>query len=507
MSATRGPAGPLSSSTTTSHDRRTAAAARPARVVALGSARGGVGRSTLCVELARALARHDQTVLLVEVDPRGQPLATLLDLPAPAVVERSTAPTAFRTAPGETNISGVSLVGLCDGPDLAHRLDDPLRTLDQVRELMLRLHQSSFDWVILDLPAGLARGGLALFVAADVPLMVSTSEPSALVGSASFLRGCLLASVAQQQDAELTRQVEALAARAPQRWTFADLHNELDAMRAAALEEACERLGVGLLLNQVREASEHEQALALCHAWALTLGVWPRFQGGIVYDDRRWFFARRLAPANHHPRDESLAGDADRLARSLLELDWQAWGAPSTCLPTVDPSLEPQVFLDVANEPGANIRQRYRRLWEGYRRDPGLVSCVVDAPARARALSLLETAYRRITLDEEAADAAAAAGPGAAEVTRSSPSLRQHPGQRIRLARMRQGLGLRELSLRTRVGVKHINAIEACIVRELPSRVYLKAYLAEIATTLGLDPQRLAADYLAHIEGEATGED
>ena len=74
----------------------------------------------------------------------------------------------------------------------------------------------------------------------------------------------------------------------------------------------------------------------------------------------------------------------------------------------------------------------------------------------------------------------------------------RRPGSLAAFARA--GLGLRELSLRTRVSVKHIEAIESANRRELPARVYLKAYLNEIARTLGLEPGAIVDDYIKRLQ-------
>jgi cytoskeletal protein RodZ len=73
---------------------------------------------------------------------------------------------------------------------------------------------------------------------------------------------------------------------------------------------------------------------------------------------------------------------------------------------------------------------------------------------------------------------------------------RHDPGRPIADARVNAGLGLRELSLRTKIGLRYLEAIERFDVADLPRPVYLRGYLREIARALDLDPDPLTDAYL-----------
>ncbi len=498
------------------------------RVLALASGKGGVGRTMLMLELAHALSRREQRVLIVDLNPQGLAVTTALAMETPkASAHMGTRDDLWRGRI-ETPIAGVSLAML--HPNLASlalsESGDWSRSEERAqgvatRRLINQVRAVPVDWVILDLPAGYSTGLATLFLSVDLPILVTTPEPASLVGATQFLRLCAVEAIrshtAVNYAAPLLEEMNA----SPDSWDFVQLFRGAESDRSrGVLMEACTRVRIGLLVNQVREGSESQQALALCHAWAMDVGIWLRLLGTVHYDDRRWFYARRIAPAAHHPRDESIAGDVEQVTRLLLDLDWQRWSEPPPCLPCVDPEGDPAIFLDLPDGTLTELKQRYRRLWEGYRRDNGLVSFVMDDAGRERTVGLLERANRQAAVEgnsgsslprvESAVVAAETAAIGSKSEARTPneepksaplPSGGKHPGARLRLARLERSLGLRELSLRTRVGVKHIGAIENMSQRDLPSLAYLRAYLADIAKVLGLDAEAVVEEYVAELDG------
>ena len=70
------------------------------------------------------------------------------------------------------------------------------------------------------------------------------------------------------------------------------------------------------------------------------------------------------------------------------------------------------------------------------------------------------------------------------------------PGHRIRRLRKANGMNLRELSLRTKIGIKYLQAIESADLEILPRPVYLRGYLREIAQVFDMDDAQLIEQYL-----------
>jgi len=135
---------------------------RPLRVIAVGGARGGVGKTVIAANLGLYFASIGRRVVLVDADPAGASLHTCLGTAAPAPLSRvrrsqrgegnkSLVP---EEALRETAIRGLRLlhIGL-DEPGSVGRSERTVRLLSGLREL-------DAEYVIVDLGVGLGRDTL-----------------------------------------------------------------------------------------------------------------------------------------------------------------------------------------------------------------------------------------------------------------------------------------------------------------------------------------------------------
>ncbi len=158
-----------------------------ARVLALASGKGGVGKTNLAANLAIALAGAGRRVLLVDADlglanvdlvlgrsrRAGTDLAHVLAgrMPLERIVQEG--PAGIHWIPGASHMPAVSAV---DEPRREALLDG-LTTLEQVH-----------DFLLLDTPAGIGRGVLHLARQADELLLVTTPEPPAMMDAYALLK-------------------------------------------------------------------------------------------------------------------------------------------------------------------------------------------------------------------------------------------------------------------------------------------------------------------------------
>ena len=73
-------------------------------------------------------------------------------------------------------------------------------------------------------------------------------------------------------------------------------------------------------------------------------------------------------------------------------------------------------------------------------------------------------------------------------------------GDLLRQVRLAKGLSLVQLADRTRIGVKHLENVEADRYDALPAAVYLRGILMNVARELGLDGLRVSKSYLTFVE-------
>ena len=145
------------------------------RVIAVASAKGGVGKSTVATSLARGLAERGEEVGLFDADIHGPNVPELLDAEGPV-----TATEDGRAAPVTAGGCSVMSIGLIDN-------DAPIAwrgamAHEALLDLLGDTAWGDLDTLILDLPPG--TGDIVLTTLQDVPVdgvvLVSTPYPTAV---------------------------------------------------------------------------------------------------------------------------------------------------------------------------------------------------------------------------------------------------------------------------------------------------------------------------------------
>jgi flagellar biosynthesis protein FlhG len=155
------------------------------RSIAITSGKGGVGKTCITVNLARALARGGRRVLLIDADLGLANVDTLLGLHPRATLRQVVA--------GERALEDV----LIDGPGgikivpAASGFEDMARLGG--REICFLLAQfdalaRDFDVALIDTGAGISPAVLCFALAADEKLIVTTPEPTALTDAYALLK-------------------------------------------------------------------------------------------------------------------------------------------------------------------------------------------------------------------------------------------------------------------------------------------------------------------------------
>jgi flagellar biosynthesis protein FlhG len=380
------------------------------QVVAFGGGKGGVGRSTLCAEVARSLARREERILCVDAAWAAPSLHTLMNACEPPSVSH-----AGQSVPlgqqgshiadfiEETETDNVWLTSLAAArefpylrPDLsAYGLIDQLHTLD-------------FDWVFLDLSPGLDPFEVGLFALSDLPILVGAPEPGAVRVTTQFLRSALLQAVRYHPDATAYREeIQDLLLRQK-------LDVSLDSLMAdiaseplrEIVRESAEHFEPYLVVNLVREGAEQDLGFVISHAWYRAVGIFPRPLTAVDYENRRWFYHRRTTGTNTVRSDEALSRDIETLAQMVLDVSAVDARYPRP-IPGGD-DIHPALRLGISEDSSRNdVRQHCRRLWEGYKRERAIDAIFEDETTRSAIAEELETLYRKVlTLPNDTFDTA-----------------------------------------------------------------------------------------------------
>ncbi|MBU6160122.1 MAG: helix-turn-helix domain-containing protein [Myxococcales bacterium] len=455
------------------------------QLIAISGGGGGCGRSTIAAELARLALRKGKRVLAVDADLDHPSLMVRFDFESsePSGRLSGVLPTAFWSAEGDTDRRrpDVTALGLT-GSGTRYRAPLSGRAvIDVLREL-------DYDLIIIDTASTLDSLSLDLTVFADVPVILCSTEPVSLAAATRFVRATvftamravagtpgLQSAVADTEDALFPR------------WSLQDLFDAAERHGTTDLvNEALHRFEPLLLLSQTRESAERELGQVIALAWWYLTGVRPRVVGAIDHDPRRWFHLRQgqLTPTLG---SESGSGvQFEEVARRILDPSETLREQPRKRLPGTPAGLF-LLGMD-PNAPAPEVRLMYRRLWEGVRRDHVGTQRLLFPALRERLIADLETANRelQVWLTERPTT----------QVPAVPSRPRAQPGQSIRDARTARNVSERELSLRTKIGLKALKAIEDFDTRELPRATYLRQYLKEIALALDIDPEPLLDTYL-----------
>lgn len=492
------------------------AAAKAVRVLAVGGAKGGVGKSTLAANLSLYLATIGRRVVAVDTDPAGANLHTCLGVdPVPSIDWRKHSGEQGKDAPlAEEALASTPFRGL---QILRAGIDEPAISTAQARRrsrVLGRLQELDADYAVVDLGDGVGSPVLDAYLAADVAVFVTVPEPTAIENTHQFLRGAFVRHVVKQLSdresrRELRRRLRELG-RAP---APLDLLRSLEMERhplADVVQDSLERFQPYIVINQTRTRADLELGSALTSVTRRRFGLRIHYLGHIDSDDTVWSCLRSRRPLLLESPGTKSSKKIEKIARRLLSID--AGKLPRHTVPNV-PRDSHHDLLEV--ERGATdeeIRRAYKRCKEIYAAESlacyGLASRdelerlrsrldeatdVLLDPARRRPyeLSIFPPAPEPKRRDPEA-ELMTEPPPAPPEITPDTV----FTGPLLKAVRESKRITLREISDRTKIGTSYLHAVEADRFGALPAVVYLRGFVTEMAKCLDLDAAQVSRTYV-----------
>ncbi|MGM0556272.1 MAG: helix-turn-helix domain-containing protein [Myxococcota bacterium] len=370
------------------------------KVVAFGGGKGGTGRSTLCAETARSIARHGNRVLCIDASWSCPTLNVLLhaeeprvdfkNVDQPPIGHESAHVADFIVDTKNAQIWLMSIASARQFPYVRPRLGADV--------FLSQLHELDFEWILIDLPAGLDPFHVGLFTLSDVPLLTCTPEPAAVRLSTQYLRSAFYQAIGYHPDAhEAPDAVLEMLYEQPLNMNLETLLESARRNEAAhdVVLDTARRFEPYVVVNLVREGAERDLGSVLCHAWYEELNIFPRMLTSVDYEDRRWFYNRRTTGTGPSRGDEAFSKDTEALARRMLDISLVDARFPRP-VPT-NPDAHPAVRLGISPDIGrSEVRQHCRRLWEGYRRESTIGLVFSDPDKRMEIAEELEKLYRKV---------------------------------------------------------------------------------------------------------------
>ncbi len=495
------------------------------RTIAVGGGRGGVGKSLLAVNLGVYVAQLGRSVLLIDADPAGAALHTVLGIEFPNTPD-----------PGEdtdedeplvalpTQVPGLQLVpqGYRIGSPVPVRPGRKPRWARQVQKL-------DVDYVILDLGAGTSPATLDLFLGADISICVAAPEPPAIEATYRFTRALFQRTMrrALGKDRFKMRLLERAEAElgplpAPQDLvrTVARYDSSLGELSASELVKLRPRL----VVNNGRLRGDTELGPAMCDMAERYLGVHFDYVGHIEQDDAVWLSVQHRRPLLIDSPTSKSARNLERIARRVLALSTtreQPQRAPALSLVPGDPNLY-DVLWTHQSASDEDLRRAYKRQKELYQPGSLPLTSLMRGEQLRTEQSRVEEAHDTLLdpLRRKAYDASVfpaerteaprrnAALDGALEAERSMLQKElsreingetEFTGILLRKVREAQGIELSEIAKLTKISSSHLQAIEAEKFSELPALVYARGFVQQLAKFLKLDATQVSKTYLRRL--------
>jgi len=159
---------------------------RMGRCVAVGSGKGGVGKTWFAITLAHALARGGRRVLLFDADLGLANIDIQLGLvPALALGSVVSGTATLEDAIAHFVPGGFDVLAGCSGSGSLATIEPA--ALDRLLTLLM-VAAARYDTVLLDLGAGLDRSVRRMAAWADTLLVIATEEPTSLTDAYATLK-------------------------------------------------------------------------------------------------------------------------------------------------------------------------------------------------------------------------------------------------------------------------------------------------------------------------------
>lgn len=157
---------------------------RRARTISITGGKGGVGKTSIALKMAKLLAKADFKVLLIDCDTNLSNTAVKLGLPVTDYfMDLVTAKRSFEDC---LHIDGnFHLLSACNGNVELFERD---LEFDRLLIDVISAHERDYDYILLDCPAGLTKTSLTLNAYSDQRVIVVTPDRASITDSYSLMK-------------------------------------------------------------------------------------------------------------------------------------------------------------------------------------------------------------------------------------------------------------------------------------------------------------------------------
>ena len=476
-----------------------------AKLIALAAGRGGTGRSLLAANFAVYLAQSGKKVVALDADPAGGPLHQLLGANRPprgfGDLLRGKA-TGLGELISDTPVAGVGLIA---GDGSAFGAARPRMT---AKVTLAAIAALDVDYVVLDLGSPDSTLTLDLWLASDIPILVTTPDPASIEATYRFAKSAFVRRLRTTRG--LDRVIPNQGGPAP---GALDLYRAIKESGGPAerLAHEIRRYRPTFIVNETRTLPDQKLGSFMATAARRRLGHSLEYLGHVESDETVWLAARRRRSLIAEYPDGKASKNIERLGRRLLSLD----GERERERPSTGPlrTEDEQTYYEILEtEPGVSdeeIRRAYRTVKDNYASGSSVIAGLYDdhelAALHARINAAHDTLFapdRRRLYDLALPEAdLARAVRAAAAVTRPAVGTRASAGAAVEdrpdaseavidpaaevtgafLKKVREirGLELNDIAQRTKISERYLRALEDEQFADMPAAVYVRGYVTE----------------------------
>ena len=500
-------------------------------ILSFGAPTGGLGTTLLAVNLGIQLAKKGRSVLVADLALTEASCHLALGVLKPErhlghVLQKG--PTSAKDALVPTSVHNLTLLaGHPESPEVAN-----MAYLSK-QKLIADLKGMSYDYILIDAGSGTGADTLDFFLAGDYSIAVLQATAVGLEPFFRFYRASLHRLLMEGLNKKRYQAIApGLNPRSPLSglWEMADTREEdLGAVERAIESHRLCFVQTGLTGEKDQRTGGQLEALLrrsfLCPV---------HFLGGIDWDPQASAAHRALEPiAKAYPLCP-FSLSVERLANVILKEEREPGPAEGRIIPRAMSELNAYELLEIPyNATVKDIQAAYARLLEPYLETSPLTLSLYSKEERESMRDRLEDAYKLLITtglrqrydddliakgcmnpDQRVAEYGeptsegphgAAGMQGGIEDTHPKPSrnieavleeIKAFDGKALRRVREARGISVAEIVSETNIRSWYIESVEAERYDALPAPIYLKGFLKQVAQYLGLDPERVIADYL-----------
>jgi len=500
----------------------------PRLVVAIASGKGGVGKSLLAASIGIYLAQLGKQVVLVDANLGSGNLHTLLGTGKPersvhAFVNREVGSIDDVVTP--TSFFGM---GLISGHANAFGAANPKQA--QKTRLLHQIRSLSADYVIVDLPAGTDFNTLDLFLAADLHVVMTVPEPTAIESAFRLIKSAFLRKLRSQKGlAPLLELLRPAHFGIPTPLQLHAMAQEHDVTLSDAVHRTMSEFKPRLVVNKSRTRDDLELGPALAVMGRRHLGLPFDYLGYLDNDDVVWVTVRKRRPLLVEYPEAKVSKDIERVTRRILSLENKE---RPECTTAPKPMALQNHYEILGLHPGATeeeVRRAQRRVRRVYGPGSSAIYGIVPPDEVEEMLERIELAqttlvdpekrqrYDRDLFGEGDSQGAVeltsrrAAPPPVQEGMIEAPEPSQvgprpdmpvltedtvFTGELLRTVRQARGLELQDIAERTKISRTYLRAIEEEDFVAAPAPVYLRGFVKTLARDLKLEPEQVARTFM-----------